>query len=179
MRRARVPRRGQSLVEFALFASVLLLLLGAIIDLGVLLSDHLAITYASRQGALAAALAGKNPLADCDALAAVAVATQGLQGLVVTRVVIYEAGADGLPVGGAGSTSLADVYLGNPGCPNAASPPAAQINNWPPAARDTTIYSANSLGLEIDYQYTWQTTIIATGSLAVTDTAVMPLTPGQ
>src|SRR5579884_4439852 len=58
-------RRGQSLVEFALFVSILLLLLGAVVDLGTLLSDHQAVVAASQQGALVAATLGANAGADC------------------------------------------------------------------------------------------------------------------
>ena len=175
--RARM-RRGQSLVEFALSVSTLLLLLGAVFDLGSLLNDHLSVVSASHQAALAAAVAGTSAQADCNALAAVSLATQNALGLTVTRVVIYEAGSDGLPLGGAGSVSYADVYLGNPGCPNAASPPIAQPANWPPTLRSAAYPNANSLGVEVDYTYTWQMTLIAVGTLSVTDHTVMPITPG-
>lgn len=175
--RKRPPRRGQSLVEFALFITILLTLLAALLDLGTLLTNHLAVTYAARQGALSAAAAGHDPIADCDALAAIAVGLAGRTNLAVTRILIYEVGNDGLPVGGAGSTANADVYAGNPGCPNPASPPTPSPGNWLPASRNTTFYQANTLGIEIDYTYTWQSAAIATGSIHISDHVVIPLNP--
>jgi Flp pilus assembly protein TadG len=174
----RARSHGQSLVEFALFVSILLLLLGGVTDLAMLLNDHLAVAYAARQGVLAAAMAGTDALADCDALAAVASATQGLPGMTVTRIVLYESASDGQPVGGAGSTAKADVYVGNPGCANPVTPPSPSPGNWLPAARDATLFTASSIGIEIDYQYAWQTTLVATGTLSVTDDAVMPISSG-
>jgi hypothetical protein len=165
-------------VEFALFVSILLLLLAAVLDMGTLLNAHLGVTYAARQAALSASLAGTDPLADCDALAAIAVGLAGQTNITVTRIMVYEAGSDGLPLGGAGSTADADVYAGNPGCPNAASPPTPSPANWPPASRNVTFYQANMLGIEIDYTYTWQSAAIAVGALNVVDRVVVPLTPG-
>ena len=173
----RQPKRGQSLVEFALFITILLTLLAALLDLGTLLNNHLAVTYAARQGALSAAAAGHDPIADCDALAAIAVGLAGRTDMTVTRIVIYEVGNDGLPVGGAGSTAYADVYAGNPGCTNSASPPTPSPANWLPATRNTTFYQANTLGIEIDYTYTWQSAAIATGSIHISDHVVIPLSP--
>lgn len=171
-RTRRRSRRGQSLVEFALFLSVILLLLGGLVDLGTLLDDHLSVVTASRHAALAAATAGTNAKADCVALATVALATRDLRGVSVTRIVIYQSGSDGLP-----SASYEDVYLGNPGCTNSASPPVAAPANWLPATRINAYGSANSLGVEIDYTYDWQMLLIAIGSLNVVDHAVMPITP--
>jgi Flp pilus assembly protein TadG len=161
-----------------MFVAILLMLLASVMDLGLLLSDHLAITYASRQAALVAAQAATNPAADCDALAAVASDTANHPGLAVTRIVIYEADSNGQPIGGAGNTSYADVYLNNPGCTNPSAPPTPQPGNWLPATRNATFFGANSLGVEIDYTYTWQTSIIASGTLSVHDATVMPIVPG-
>ncbi|HKD76790.1 MAG TPA: hypothetical protein VKB76_14895, partial [Ktedonobacterales bacterium] len=58
-----------------------------------------------------------------------------------------------------------------------AKPPIPQIGNWLPSARTTSFPGGDSLGVEIDYTYTWQTTLIALGSLDVTDHAVMPIIP--
>lgn len=169
--------RGQGIVEFALFVTVLLLMLAAVMDLGQLLNDHLAVTYAARQAALIAGTAGTNAASDCDALAAIMVAAENHPGMRITRIVIYEADSNGLPVGGVGNAAMSDVYPGNPGCTNPAAPPVPQPGNWLPAARTVSTYGATSVGVEIDYVYTWQTTFIATGSLNVTDHATMPLSP--
>jgi hypothetical protein len=172
------PRHGQSLVEFILFVTILFVMLAGVLDLGALLDAHLAVTYAARQGALSAAAAGSAAAADCDALGAVAAAMGTHAGLVVTRISIYQPGSDGLPLGGLGGSAYADVYAGDPGCASVAGAPPAQAMNWPPANRAPAFTPPAMLGVEIDYAYTWQTPLIATGTLSVVDHVVVPLTPG-
>jgi len=170
--------RGQSLVEFVLFVTILFVMLAGVLDLGALLDAHLAVTYAARQGALGAAAAGNAATADCDALGAVAVAIGTHTGLAVTRISIYQPGSDGLPLGGLGSSAYADVYAGDPGCASEASAPVAQATNWLPASRVPAFTPPAMLGVEIDYTYTWQTPLIASGTLSVVDHVVVPLNPG-
>ena len=168
------PRRGQGLIEFALVSSILLLLLLAVMDLGSLLAGHLAVVNAARDGALVAVNASTNSNADCASLAAIKLMTQGRRGLTVTRIVIYSADSQGNLVSGA----LANVYLNNPGCPNPASPPTPQMNGWLPSARTPSVLNIGSLGVQIEYTYTWQTTAIAVGNFSGSDHVVMPLIPG-
>ncbi len=174
----RAAHRGQSLVEFALFVSVLLMLLSGLLNVGSLLNAHLAVTYAARQAALSAASAGNAALADCDALAAAAIGLRGSSDVVVARVIIYQAAADGLPIGGEGSTAFANVYAGDPGCSDSLNPPPPTVTNWPVSSRDATLYHTTMLGVEIDYTYTWLSSIFPLPPLAVTDRAVMPLGMG-
>lgn len=171
-------RRGQSLVEFTLFVSVLLALLAGLLDFGALLNAHLAVTYATRQAALSAATAANATLADCDALAAVAVALVGAGDVQVSHVIIYQAGSDGLPVGGQGNTSFADVYAGDPGCSDNQNPPTPTIANWLPAIRDAGIYHTTMIGVEIDYTYSWQNALFPLPALAIVDRTVVPLGTG-
>jgi Flp pilus assembly protein TadG len=171
-------QRGQGLVEFLLFVTILLVLLAGVYDLGSLLNGHLAVTYAARQGALSAASAGTNAAADCDALAAIALGVGQQPGVSVTRIAIYEPGSDGLPLGGLGSSAYADVYNGDPGCANPASMPAAQATNWPPADRVAGYAPPTMLGVEIDYTYSWQSNLISLGAISISDHAVVPITPG-
>jgi len=99
-------------------------------------------------------------------------------GLEVTHISIYQPGSDGLPLGGLGSSTVADVYAGDPGCAMIASPPPAQASNWPPASRTPSYTPPTLLGIEIDYAYTWQSALIALMPLSVTDHVVVPLPPG-
>lgn len=174
----RAARRGQSLVEFALFVSVLLTLLSGLLNVGALLNAHLAVTYAARQAALSAATAGNNALADCEALAAVAIALLPSSNVAVTRIIIYQAAADGLPIGGAGNTSFANVYAGDPGCSDSLNPPTPTVANWPATSRDGALYHTMMLGIEIDYTYSWQNALFPLPPLDVTDRTVMPLGTG-
>ncbi len=52
--------RGQALVEFALVVPVLLLLLVAIMELGLVINHYITLTEAAREGARSAALGGSN-----------------------------------------------------------------------------------------------------------------------
>ncbi|MBA3822830.1 MAG: pilus assembly protein [Ktedonobacterales bacterium] len=174
----RAAHRGQSLVEFALFVSVLLTLLAGLLNLGAFLNAHLSITYAARQGALSAATAGNAPLADCDALAAIAIILRPSNDVGVTHIIIYQAASDGLPIGGLGSTAFANVYDGDPGCSDSLNPPVPTVTNWPTTARNATLYQTTMLGVEIDYTYSWQNALFPIPPFDVKDRAIMPLGTG-
>jgi Flp pilus assembly protein TadG len=170
-------QRGQAMVEFALVLPVLLMLLGGLYDLGIVLRSHMAIVYAARQGALAAAASGTRNTADCMALAAIASALDDQPGITIVDISIYQPRDDGLPVGGAGNTGFADVYPGNPGCSTLSQLPMPQPGNWLPANRITTPVGSRSIGIEIDYTYSWQMVPVTIGSLHISDRAVMPYGP--
>lgn len=175
MKRRLQRHYGQSLVEFAFFFSIILILIGALIDMTTLLDDHLMVVHATQQGALAGALSGNNSLADCEILAAIYAQTQRLTNVSIARITIYQASSTGTPLGGVGSTTTANVYPGNPGCPSPASPPSPSIANWQPSVRNAALYTENSLGVEIDYSYSWQTMLINVGSISLSDASVMPI----
>ncbi len=170
----RRRQRGQALVEFAVLMSFTFLLLAGALDLGSLMDSHLAIVYATRQAARTGAEEDKNANADCAVLGAVYAATQNLALVTITKITIYKADANGNPA--AGNTNK-QVYNGNPGCPNPASPPAAATPNWPPSSRQATPPNEDSIGVQIDYTYSWQTAFIATGTYQGTDRTVMKLNP--
>ncbi len=167
----RRSQRGQALVEFTVIMSVLFLLLSGAIDLGTLLDSHLAIVYATRQAARVGAEEDMNAGADCAVLGTIKAATQNLPLVTITRIIIYQADADGNP------TANKQVYLNNPGCPNPAAPPAPSSATWPPSARVATPPNEDSLGVEIDYTYSWQTAFIAVGNFQGVDRAVVKLNP--
>ncbi|HEU5369016.1 MAG TPA: TadE/TadG family type IV pilus assembly protein [Ktedonobacterales bacterium] len=165
-------QRGQALVEFAVIMSFTFLLLAGALDLGSLMDSHLAIVYATRQAARTGAEEDTNAGADCAVLGAVYAATQNLTLVTINRIVIYQADANGNP------TSLEQVYAGNPGCP---SPPSTPISpnpaTWPPSIRVDTPPNEDSIGIEIDYTYRWQTAFVAAGNYQGTDRTVMKLNP--
>ncbi|HEU5200038.1 MAG TPA: hypothetical protein VFU32_10390, partial [Ktedonobacterales bacterium] len=73
-------------------------------------------------------------------------------------------------------------YAGNPGCPTPPNPPiTASPNTWNPAIdptlRDDSPPNEDSIGIEIDYTYSWQTGFIATGNFTGTDQTIMKLNP--
>ncbi len=168
----RSRQRGQALVEFAVLMSVMFLLLAGAVDLGSLLDSHLAIVYATRQAARVGAEEDQNAGADCAVLGSVYAATQNLKLVTITRIIIYQSDSNG------NSTGKQQVYAGNPGCPSPPNPPViASPATWPPSARQDTPPNEDSLGVEIDYTYTWQTGFIASGGFQGTDRTVMRLNP--
>jgi hypothetical protein len=166
-------QRGQALVEFAILSSMLFLLLAGAVDLGTLLDNHLSIAYASRQGARIGAEEDQDPGSDCAVLGSIFAATRNLTLVTVTKIIIYQSDANG------NSTGRQQVYTGNPGCPSPPNPPVGSLlsGNWPPSARADTPPNEDSLGVEIDYTYSWQTGFISAGTFQGSDRTVMKLNP--
>ena len=168
----RRRQRGQALVEFAVLMSFTFLLLAGALDLGSLMDSHLAIVYATRQAARTGAEEDANAGADCAVLGAVFAATQNLTLVTVTRITIYKADANG------NQTSSKQVYAGNPGCPTPPTPSvAASPATWPSSSRLAAPPNEDSIGVQIDYTYSWQTAFVATGTYQGTDRTVMKLNP--
>jgi Flp pilus assembly protein TadG len=163
------------LVEFAIFFSLLMLLVAAATDETGLLNDHLNLVYAARQGARTAAVLGNNDEADCAAIGAVQAALSNAPSLTVTRIVIYQASATGVPV----SNAVRNVYSGTSRCQVvsgvATVVPAALSIGWAPSARNTTPFIEDSVGVQIDFNYTFQFQLLGSGTLSGTERAVMPL----
>jgi hypothetical protein len=101
MRADRVRERGSAAVEFALLLPILLLLLVALVEVGVIARDSLVLTQASRAGAREAAVQGTMEAVD-EAVRAAAVGLDpdrisvvatwsGARGAPVTVDVAYEA----------------------------------------------------------------------------------------
>ncbi len=168
----RRRQRGQALVEFAVIMSFTFLLLAGALDLGSLMDSHLAIVYATRQAARTGAEEDTNAGADCAVLGAVYAATQNLTLVTINRIVIYQADANGNP------TTHEQVYTGNPGCPSPPTPPISpNPASWDPSMRVDTPPNEDSIGIEIDYTYRWQTAFVAAGNYQGTDRTVMKLNP--
>ena len=97
----RIRERGSAAVEFALLLPILLLLLLALVQVGVIARDSLVLTQASRAGAREAAVQGSKDAVDTAVRAAAigldpdrlsVVATwSGARGAPVTVAVAYEA----------------------------------------------------------------------------------------
>ncbi len=174
--RPRYPgaARGQALVETALFFTILVLLIAGATDISSLLNDHLNIVYAARAGARTGSLLGNQTMADCAAIGAVQAALAGEPNLTINQITIYQAGADGLPVG-----SNKNVYAGNTKCVTSSGTPtlqpAARSLGWPPSARKNQPFFEDSLGVQIDYTYTFQFQLLGSGTFTSSDRAVMPI----
>lgn len=175
---------GQALVEFATFFLFLLLLVAGVVNVGGLLTDHVNIEYAARQGARTGAVIANQANADCAIIGAVSAAALNMPSLVLNQITIYNAGPDGQPAPPPpGQPVQEDVYVGSSTCtivggsPSITPAPSPSNINWPPASRNTSPFSEDSLGVRLDYTYTFQFPLLLTGTFNSVDSAVMPLNP--
>ena len=177
-RRARRSReRGQALLEFAVLLVLLLFMIAGVADVGGLLNDHINIEYATRQGARTGAVLGNQVTADCAIVSAINAAISSVPSVTITQIIIYDAGADGLPQG----TGSETVYAGDPTCSIASGNPTLSElpspNNYPASARNNNPYTEDSLGIQVDYQYSFQFPLLGSGVFAGSDYTVMPMNP--
>jgi hypothetical protein len=170
-------QRGQALLEFAAFFVLILFLVAGVVDVGGLLNDHVSIEYATRQAARTGAVLGNQPTADCAIVSAINAAISSVSNVTVTQVMIYDAGADGLPQG----ATTESIYAGDPTCSILSGTPtlseAASPNNYPPSSRSDNPFSEDSLGIQVSYDYTFQFPLLGGGAYQGTDYTVMPINP--
>jgi len=97
--------------------------------------------------------------------------------MVVNQIIIYRSGADGLPLGSSSET----IYPGNTTCTVSGSTftlsQAPSLNNYPPANRSNLAYIEDSVGIELDYTYTFQLPLLGGGTFSAADRTVMPVSP--
>jgi Flp pilus assembly protein TadG len=175
--KGRRRESGQALLEFALFVTLILFMIAGVVDVGGLLNDHVSIEYATREAARTGAVLGNQPTADCAIISAVNASLTGVANVSITQIMIYNAGADGLPQGTASET----VYAGDPTCAIVGSVPtlseAASLNNFPPSSRNDNPFTEDSLGVQVSYSYTFQFPLLGSGAFQTTDYTVMPINP--
>jgi hypothetical protein len=175
--RGRRSESGQALLEFSLFLVLILVMIAGVVDVGGLLNDHVSIEYATRQAARTGAVLGNQPTADCAIISAVNATLSTVANVTVTQIMIYNAGADGLPQGMASET----VYAGDPTCTIVGNTPTlsevASPNNYPPSSRDDNAYTEDSLGIQVNYSYAFQFPLLGSGVFQTTDYTVMPINP--
>jgi len=53
--------------------------------------------------------------------------------------------------------------------------PAALSTGWPPSARSNQPFYEDSLGVQIDYSYTFQFQLVGGGTFTSSDRAIMPI----
>jgi TadE-like protein len=169
--RGRRASRGQAIIEFTLiFPLVMFLVVGAT-DVSTLLNDHLDVVYAARTAARVGSILGTAPASDCAIIGAVQAALSPVRDVQLNRVDIYQAGANGLPNG-----TNQDIYYGNSICDSTATiVPSAQSIGWPPSVRNTNPITEDSIGVELDFTYTYQFDLLGMGTFSASDRAVMPM----
>jgi hypothetical protein len=185
--RKRQTQRGQALIEFTFFVLIMLLLLVGVTDIAALLDDHESVVYAARQGARTGAVIGPAIGADCAIVGAVHASLVNLPRLQVRKIIIFRALPSGLPNG-----TNEQGYPGTADCQNGkiidtatGLTITANPNGWPETGvqgdgtpdRNNTAFFEYSLGVELDYSYTWQFNLIGSGTFDASDAAVFPINP--
>lgn len=176
-RKARRAERGQALLEFATFLVIILIMIAGVVDVGELLNAHVSIEYATRQAARTGAVLGTQSSSDCAIIGAVNATLAGVPNLTVTQIMIYNAGPDGQPI----SSSVESIYAGDPTCSfvmGVLTPSeSASPDGYPPASRNTTPFTGDSIGVQVTYTYAFQFPLLGSGVFQGTDYTVMPMSP--
>ena len=175
LRRRRRVSRGQALVETALFFTILMLMVAGATNISTLLTDHLNIVYAARQAARIGSTLGASSTADCGIVGAVQAALAGDGNISLSQIIIYQSNANGAPT----SVSNEEIYTGATQCnitTNTLST-GPTLNNWPASRRNNSAFLEDSVGVELDYRYTFQLNLLGTGSFLASDHAVAPIEP--
>lgn len=184
--------RGQALIEFAMFFLFLVTLTAGIVDIGGLLNDHINIEYGARQGARTGSVLGNQGAADCAIIGAVDAALSNMPNLQIKGIKVYQAASNGL------STGKEDDYPAGTSCQVTSGVPCIIVNggacngnngvcvvppatacSYLPSARNNTPYTEDSLGVEVDYSYTFSFgfALLISGAFTSSDHAVMPINP--
>jgi Flp pilus assembly protein TadG len=158
------PRRGQSLVEFALVIPLFLTMLIALVEFAFIFNAILATNFASRDAALLAAEAGSDLGGDCAVLKAVeadigAPATQSQ----IQSVEIFEATAAGAQSGAATVYARTGTYSCTlPDGTAITLPYTRTANGYPMANRCNVLLGCagsplDHVGVRVAYRHTWRT----------------------
>lgn len=177
----RSGERGAAIVEMAILAPVLVLLVFGAIEMGLAFKDRHTVSSAANSAGRTGATAGQEPAADFAILQAIEAGFGSqVDPDVIVHVDIYSAGTDG-------SKGVFNRYLydGDPVCPWVPCPDPANFeaygspSGWAPSGRDTTLDDdgLDTLGIEIQYQHTWVTNILGLGPQTWTEHAQVRLEP--
>ena len=159
--------RGAAVVETALVITLLFTLVIGATETAVLVLDQLAVGNATREGARVGALAGSEPTADTLIVGVVEQALCSQDFGTASKLVVYQAGADGsVPGHNPASDPTYDnlaiantvTYVANGTfiCANGNTAPnfVYDVGNWAPAIRKDTIAAGlDDLGVLIVYSH--------------------------
>jgi hypothetical protein len=157
-RRARRASHGQSLVEFALVFPFFFIILLAIIEFSFAFNAILAIDFASRDAALAAAEAGNAGGADCSILKALdrSVTAPASAGNI-SEVRIFKSDTNGKPIGPANVYDLAGTAACT-GMPyHLVSESYLETDRCNELAGCKIQTTVDTIGVQVTYVYQWRT----------------------
>lgn len=153
------------MLEFALVAPVMLLLVLGVLEAMLLMFSITSARFAVTEAGRIASELGNNPTTDQQAVAAVRASILGQSGLVqVSEVDVYKLDVN------AGTGALTE----DPTDVNRYNLDGSPIGtvNWLPATRNVTLSNGDYLGVTIVYSYRWKTGLFDSFLPAVDQTAV-------
>lgn len=177
--KGRRRQRGQSLVEFALVAPLLLLVIFGILEFSFLYQSIDTANFAAREGARIGAVLGPSDAgADSKIIQAIQTATSSGAGLLFSQIKtieIFKSDENGTvpaPLTGCMQATNEDVYDGQGNqCPGTLG--------WPPNVRSATFNASDYLGVRITFVYNWVTSFVsaAGGQFQLTSVSVQLIEP--
>lgn len=199
-RRRRLRRgrgdRGLAMVEFAVVAPLLALLVAGILEFGTAWRDNLTVTNATRSAARVASNLGDARLADYEALVTLDAAIAQMEGVTLDGVLIFDASAaDGRPAAACfdaggnprdSSTGNCNYYsaaeiasLSTADFPGTTSCAGALDVHWCPVTERQTTQSLglDDVGVWMRIERDWYTGVFPGTGFTITDTTVMRLEP--
>lgn len=199
--RARVAERehgrGQSLVEFAMIVTVMMLMLLGMLEFGFIFDQHLTLEYASREGARVGAALGNGtstiPCASVDqnVVAAVqrVISSPGSRVTEsrVSEIRLYKATSTGAQSGTSFNTWIYAKAQG-PVVDGKALDFKSTTTNWAACGRSNAATSPDSIGVRVSYTYIPVTPLSAVMSffggagpatIPISDQTVMALNPSN
>jgi Flp pilus assembly protein TadG len=196
-RTAKDGERGQSLVEFSMVVTVMMLLLLGMLEFGFIFDQHLTIEYSSREGArVGSALANGSSSIPCaqvdqNVVAAVQRVLTSPGSRVdesrITSIRIYKSNASGTQTG---TTYNQWIYskAGGPAVDGKALDFKNTTSNWSACGRSNTTTAPDSIGVLVQYSYKPVTPLSAVmnffggpgpATIPISDKTVMALNPGS
>lgn len=163
-RHRRRGSRGQALVEFALVAPLFFTLLFGVIEFSLINASVSSFQFATEDAARLGSLLGRSDsTVDTQMVTLIQSHVSGLVVAQIIKIEIYQSNAVGNYILPGKSGPVEDVYNADGTLKGSAG--------WPPNARNTSLASADYLGVLVTYRYTYLTAFISGGAAALQLTA--------
>lgn len=148
---SREASKGAAMVEMALVAPILILILVGIFEIGIAFYDYLTVSYVTRDGARVGSFMGDDAQADCEIIKTVAAGLTGAQFQRMNELQVFKADSQGRQ----GATNTYRFTGTNPqNCGHWSS-----TIGWSPTSRQTLVGTRplDILGVRILMRHDWIT----------------------
>lgn len=196
----RFDDQGAALVEFALVAPILVLMVAGLLEFGFAWRQNLYVERAAQTAGRTGASSGADPFTDYDIIQSVGSAISGGRNLELQKVIVFKANTSGVvpaackSLNAAGNTAhgisgVCNVYgpsqvatsspgVGFPRASNATTCPGGSWDAfWCPMGRDRDLPGADRIGVYIEAEYETLTGIVPGTTQTFATTAIFQLEP--